>query len=360
VVSMGSWDTSRNRTIGIDLWAHQVRGGGGNSCTLAFPAARPLEQRRDLRHMFCTAYRAVADRCRAIDEPGLAIVAVHEATGMPQGIVRVMARVERHVAAIVGRHDHADLYLTNSDSMALRQLAIILDPVKSWERGNTAVHYRLLDLRTRTGFSDEQGRMLRGLRCEGPAMLHAAGHALFLLPLGDPTDWQARAEDAWDCLPERVYFDELARVPDGSFTHMPRIVQHKRRSVMIRTVGPHDTARSFATGERMVANGSAAGILEIEGPRVTGAIEIGNDELRDGILLGRYERCANAALADDQSLSRVHALMIQVEDRLLVVDTCSINGTRIPGQHRGRVFELGGDTELQLGKATRMRWRYVS
>ncbi|HTR56111.1 MAG TPA: FHA domain-containing protein [Kofleriaceae bacterium] len=359
---MGSWDTSRNRTIGIDLWAHQVRGQGGNACTLAFAAARPHPQnvRREMRDMFLTAYRAVADRCRAIDEPGLAIIAVHETTGMPQGIVRLMARVERHVAAIVGRHDHADLYLANSENMALRQVAIILDPVKSWERGNTAVHYRLLDLRTSTGFSDEQGRPLRGLRCEGPALVRAAGHALFLLPVGDPTDWPVRAEDAWDCLPERVYFDELARRPDGSFTHMPRIVQHRRRSVMIRTVGPHDTSRSFATGQRMVAFGPAAGILEIEGPRITGAIEIGNDELRDGILLGRYERCANAALADDNSLSRVHALMIQIDDRLLVVDTCSINGTRIPGQHRGRVFELGGDTELQLGKATRMRWRYVS
>ncbi|HEY1555398.1 MAG TPA: hypothetical protein VGF94_11255 [Kofleriaceae bacterium] len=357
---MGSWDTSRNRTVGIDLWAHQVRGQQGNACTLAFAAPRPPDAKRTLRDMFVSAYRTIAAQCSAIDEPGLAIVAVHETTGHAQGIVRLMARVDRHVAAIVGRHDHADLYLPHSDQMALRQLAVIVDPVKSWDPRDSSVHYRLLDLRTRTGFTDEQGRTLRGLRCEGPALLHAAGHALFLLPLGDPTDWPARGEDAWDCLPERVYFDELARVPDGSFTHMPRIIERKRRSVIISTAGPHDTSRSFATGTPMVARGAAAGILEIEGPRVTGAIEIGNDELRDGVLLGRYERCASAALADDHSLSRVHALMIEIEDRLLVVDTCSINGTRIPGQHRARVFELAGDTELQLGKATRMRWRYVS
>src|SRR5579863_3848540 len=100
---MGSWDTSRNRTVGIDLWAHQVRGQHGNACTLAFAAQRPpvVGKPGTLRDMFVSAYRTIAAQCSAIDEPGLAIVAVHETTGQPQGIVKLMARVERHVAAIV-------------------------------------------------------------------------------------------------------------------------------------------------------------------------------------------------------------------------------------------------------------------
>jgi hypothetical protein len=271
-----------------------------------------------------------------------------------------MARVERHVAAIVGRHDRSDLFLNANEGLALRHLAVILDPVTSWKRGDSCVRYRVLDLRTNNGFTDEQDRTLRGLRCEGPALLRCGGHALFALPLGDPTDWPAKPEDAWDCLPERVYFDELARPPDGSFTHMPRIVKAHRRSMLVRTVGPHDTSRSFATGQRLVSNGVAAGTLEMTGPHNGGEIEIGHDELRDGVLLGRYDRCASAPLADDQSMSRVHALMIQIEDRLLMVDTASINGTRLIGEHRSRVIELRDDTELQLGKATRVRWKYVS
>jgi FHA domain-containing protein len=181
-----------------------------------------------------------------------------------------------------------------------------------------------------------------------------------MLPLGDSTDWPQTPQDAWQCLPERVYFDELARPPDGSFQHMPQVVVHKRRSMLIRTAGPHDTAQSFVTGSRMVSRGAAAGVLEVRGPHLAGEIEIGHDELRDGVLLGRYDRCASATLADDQSLSRVHALMIQIDDKLLMIDTASINGTRVVGEHRSRVIELSGDQELQLGKATRVRWRYVS
>jgi hypothetical protein len=356
---MGSWDTSRSKTVGVDLWGHQVRGQLPNLQTLAGPA-RHKPVKRPLRDMFVSAYRVFAEQCRTVDEPGLAIVAVDEVSGRPQGIVRLMARVDRHVAAIAGRHDRADLYLNANETMSLRQLAVIMDPVQSWKRGESGVKYRVLDLRTSSGFSDEQERRLRGLRCEGPALLRAGGHALFLLPLGDPTDWPATAEDAWDCLPERVYFDELARCADGSISNRPQIIQQMRRSMLVRTVGPHDTAQSLATGTPLVARGSAAGVLEMAGPQMMGALEIGHDELRDGVLLGRYERCASAPLADDQSLSRVHALLILIDDRLLMVDTASINGTRLIGERRSRVLELSDGTELQLGKATRVRWRYVS
>jgi hypothetical protein len=356
---MGSWDTSGTKTVGVSLWAQQARGLGLNARTIASPASR-IATSRTLREMYVSAYRVFAHDCRAIEEPGLAIVAVHEATGQPQGIVRLMARVDRHVAAVVGRHDRADLFLNASEHLALRQLAIVMDPLTSWQRGDASVRYRVLDLRTTNGFADEQERALRGMRCEGPALLRVSGHALFVLPLGDPTDWPASAADAWDCLPERVYFDELSRSAEGSITKMPVVVKAARRSMLVRTAGPHDTVQSFVTGTHLVSHGVAAGVLEIEGPQVTGSIEIGHDELRDGVLLGRYERCANAALADDPSLSRVHALMLLIDDRLLMVDTASINGTRLIGQHRSRVLELAGDTELQLGKATRLRWRYVS
>ena len=357
---MGSWESSGGKTIGIDLWAQQVRGQTPNARTMAYSAPR-VSVRRTLREMFVSAYRVFAEQCRAIEEPGLAIVGVHESTGRPQGIVRLMARVERHVAAIVGRHDRSDLFLNASDDMALRQLAVIMDPVQSWKRGEPNVKYRILDLRTSNGFVDEEDRTLRGLRCEGPALLRCAGHALFVLPVGDPTDWPVKPEDAWDCLPQRVYFDEVTRFADGSFTKMPQVMKDMRRSTLIRTVGPHDTGGNFATGTPMVAvGGSPAGMLWIAGPKMYGEIQIGQEELRDGVLIGRYERCASAPLADDASLSRVHALLIQIDDRLLIVDTASMNGTRLIGEHRSRVLELQHGTELQLGKATRACWRYVS
>ena len=77
------------------------------------------------------------------------------------------------------------------------------------------------------------------------------------------------------------------------------------------------------------------------------------------MLLGRYARCDSAKLTDDPSMSRVHALLIEIEGRVLLVDTASINGTRLVGEHRSRVIELTRDTDLQLGKGTRARWRFA-
>jgi hypothetical protein len=347
---MGSWGAGNpSATIGIDLRGQQQRGVAPNQPTVMARAPRP-RGKLALPDLFAIGYEAFAERCRAIDEPGVAVIAVHEQTGRAQGIVTLRARVERHVAAIVGRHDSADLYLTASEALALRHLAVIVDPVTSWKRGDASVRFRVLDLRTGSGFTDEQGRTLRGIRCEGPAMLRCADHALFLLPLGDPSDWPASAKDAWGFLPERVYFDELLRCPEGTFTKMPCNTS-ARKSMIFRTHGPRDSSEDLRT------SGTRAGTLDLIGPNLAGQITIGGDELRDGVLLGRYARCDSAKFTDDPSMSRVHALMIQIDDRVLLIDTASVNGTRVYGEHRSRVLELTGDTDLQLGKATRARWR---
>jgi hypothetical protein len=195
------------KTIGVDLWADQIRGSGNNNVTCLQPSsvARP---RRAFRELFSSSYAGFVERCREVSEPGIALVAVDEVTGRPMGLVRLLARVQRHVAAVIGRHDECDLYLNAHARLALRHLCVVLDPVQDWRPGAN-VRYRVLDLRTTDGFTDENDRPLRGLRCEGPGLLRCGGYALFIMPLGDPTDWPANAQDAWAFLPERVFFDEL-------------------------------------------------------------------------------------------------------------------------------------------------------
>jgi len=348
------------KTVGVDLLGDQIRGVGSNNVTCLRPSTT-TKLRKDFRELFIGAYASFADRCREVAEPGIALVAVDEITGRSVGIVRLIARVQRHVAAIVGRHDECDLFLNGHARLALRHLAVVLDPVSDWRAGAN-VRYRVLDLRTTDGFSDENDRPLRGLRCEGPGMLRCGGYALFIMPLGDPTDWAAQASDAWAFLPERVYFDELDRSALGS-VRRPRephvaatannAVTH--RSLIIRTHGPRDTSDGS-----LVESGDIAGTLELVGPRNRGTIRIGHDELRDGVLLGRYARCNNSQLADDPSLSRVHALLIQIDDAIIAIDTASLNGTREANQPKARLIQLFGDTELVLGTATRARWHWLS
>jgi FHA domain len=349
------------KTVGVDLWGDQVRGGGNNNVTCLRPAPT-TKVRKTFRELFVGAYGSFADRCREVSEPGIALVAVDEISGRSMGLVRLLARVQRHVAAIVGRHDECDLFLNLHARLALRHLAIVLDPVLDWRAGAN-VRYRVLDLRTTDGFSDESDRPLRGLRCEGPGLLRCGGYALFIMPLGDPTDWPDSAADAWGFLPERVYFDELDRHPLGS---VPRLQSTPpaanafnnaatHRSMIIRTHGPRDTSEGS-----LVESGDIAGTLELVGPRNRGTIRIGHDELRDGVLIGRYARCNNAQLADDPSLSRVHALLLQIDDAIVAIDTASLNGTREANQPKARLIQLLGDTELVLGTATHARWHWVS
>jgi len=338
------------KTLMVEHWAGQLRGGGRNNATRIVPV--PLGG-PDVRTLFEGAYAAFADRCRAVDEPGVALVAVDERTGRAMGLACLRARVDRHVTAVVGRHDKCDLYLEGNEQLALRQFVVVLDPVRDWRPGSSEVSVRILDLRTTEGMIDEEGRTLRGLRSEGPAMVRCAGYAIFALPLGDPTDWPISASAAWDCMPERVYHDELARVPDASIVRALS-PSSAHRTVVTRMTGPRDT------GMQLVSGRDHAGRLVLRSARGSVAIDVGHQALREGVLLGRYPRCDGPWLSDEASLSRVHALLLLVGDRLLVIDLASTNGTRQVGGADARVVEIVGETELQLGTAVFARWTWSS
>jgi len=341
------------KTLITEHWVGQVRGKGQNVGTRIVRAVRLVGP--DLRTLFERAYPAFADQCRAVDEPGVALVAVDELTGNAMGMACLRARVDRHVTAIVGRHDKCDLYIEGNDRLALRQLAVVLDPVSSWRAGISLVSFRILDLRTTDGMVDEEGRPLRGLRSEGPAMVRCGGCAIFALPLGDPTDWPAAASDAWECMPERVYHDELTRVPDASIVRELGVPNPQITQVVIRTAGPR------VTGMQLVSDRDLAGRLLMSGSWGQVAIAIGHQALREGVLIGRYARCDGATgLCVDMSISRVHALLLLVDDRVLVIDVASTNGIREVEGRDARVIELAGETELELGNATRVRWVWSS
>jgi hypothetical protein len=291
--------------------------------------------------------------CRDVDEPGLALIAIDEVTARPAGIVCVRARVDRHVCAIIGRHDRADLYLPGSDQLALRQLAVIVSPVRDWRAGTSDVSFRILDLRTAGGIVDEQGRHLRGLRSEGPTFVRCGGYLVLALPLGDATDWPLSADDAWACLPERVYFDERPDRVRGSVVAIPPM-RDPQMTPIVRLTGPSEI------GMIAVRADDLAGRLEICGRAGKGAIDVGRQALCDGVLLGRYARCDGAGLATDESVSRVHLLLTLVDDRLLAIDTASTNGTRAPGGVDVRMMQLSDNAEIELGNDTRIRWRWLS
>jgi len=325
-------------TLAVHLVGGQARGRINRQTEFAIPCTKSLASGR-IRTAFAAAYRRFADTCRAVDEPGLAVIAVDERTAQPCGIVRIHARIGRHVVATVGRHDRCDLFLDGHDELALRQFVVVVDPVSSFAR-DARVTYRVLDLRTSNGFSDEHGNPLRAVQVDGTAILRCAGYVLFALPLGDSTDWPPGADDAWSILPERVYAGETTREEARSM---------RRRSLMISRLGPRETGM-------LLVDGRAAGTLEVIGPNRRGVVEVGDAALRDGLLLGRYVRCDSARILDDGLLSRVHVLLLQAGDTLLAIDTASTHGiARVDGSPE-RVIALPDRAELRLATSTRLRW----
>lgn len=300
-------------------------------------AYRPLKvQRGDPFQLFLGTYDKFASACRDVDEPGIAVVAVDEISGALVGMCGLRACFGRPVTAILGRHGRCDLVLWGDD-IALRHIAIVLDPVLSWAEGARAC-YRALDLRTTGGMVDEIGRPLQSFRADGPAVLRCGGQVVFILPIGDPTDWPTSARSAWEMLPQRIYLDECGGVARS----------HARTSLIFRTP-------PVRSSEDLIA-GDLAGTLEVEQPGHTSVVAFGRRALLDGVLLGRYERCDLLREVDD-SVSRVHALLTQVGQRIILADLASTHGLGPLGGGRTRVAELVDGGSLWVARQTRLRWR---
>ncbi len=288
------------------------------------------------RALFIEGYPSFAAMCRAVDEPGLAVIAMDDATGAVIGNCGLRPCVGRPAIATLGRHERCEIPLWH-DGIALRHLAIVIDPLTSYKRG-AGVPYRVFDLRTTLGLADETGRELRGFRAEGPAIVRCGGHTIFMLPLGDPSDWPEAAADAWEMLPERVYLDERASASPRS----------RKASLIFRIPALRTTTDQLP--DEPVAH------LEVRQQRRTNVIGIGHTALQNGVLIGRYGRCDLPA-SEDASLSRVHALLLEVAGRHVIADLSSTYGLGPIGGDRARVVALIDGTQLLLGTSTQLTWR---
>jgi len=340
----------------IELLAGQARRAARNLKTRAAsraPRRRGTPLSTDPRELFIGEYSRFAARCRSAIEPGLAIVAIDRFTGKMSAFMKLRAQPGELVTAVVGRHGCTDVYLDGSDRLSLRHLLVAVDPVTEWRPGSE-LRYRVLDLRTRSGFRDEHGRELKSIVCEGAAILEAADYQLYLLPLGDPTDWPATGDDAWDCIPERVYFDEQTALAEGT-----RPVEMKRpkrklleplldlpsgRTSRITVVSPPTSVSESLVegGEDPIAQ------LVVNGLDGRKTISVGASALDRGVLLGRYSRCNAGATLFTETVSRVHLLVIRCGDWICAIDTGSRNGTRQGGSEIRAVL-LDRATRLSLG-----------
>jgi hypothetical protein len=309
--------------------------------------------------LFRRNYDAIRSVCEGFDQPGLALIAV-DATGVTASAC-VAAKPDRINIAVVGRHGMADLFLEGDSSLSLRHLAVILHPRPAADD----VRFRILDLRTALAFVDENGRRLEALEAEGPVFVRCGKHPVFFLPTGDETPWPDDPDAGWECIPDRVYFDEEPAEPD----------RWERRRLRARWQGADERPRKSRRGagttrvqtfrgpvlahRRLVADDEEPlGELRIHSDAGTTGIAIGRQAAREGVLFGRYDRCDNEGLPvlTHISISRVHVLVIEIAGQLYAIDTASTNGL-FADSEEVRLLPLEYDQRLVLGdNLASVRW----
>src|SRR5688572_23051941 len=116
--------------------------------------------------LFTVAWEELRRLLCSFTLPGVVVVAVDAVQRRVAGTLCLAAKVDQANAAIVGRHGHCDLYLEGDPALSLRHLAIVVSPLRAGEK-TPQVGFRVVDLRTRSAFSDEHGRRLESVSAEG-------------------------------------------------------------------------------------------------------------------------------------------------------------------------------------------------
>lgn len=229
---------------------------------------------------------------------------------------------------VLGRHSQSEVFLTKDQSLSLRHLVFMTHPKSD------ALMYRILDLRSRNGFENEAGQTCQSLVADGHAFIRLNHYHILCFPAQFDSLKVQDPELAWQALPPRQYVDRPEDLTNIPFTE---------DSSSIVSLSPPEPLR------RQI-NGPAMASLELyaKDNYVNQPLDI--QMLETGILIGRYTRCDHAfqPFLTINSISRVHSLIILIEDSCYIIDTASTNGTYLNGERIKRAM-LRDRAEIYIG-----------
>ena len=239
--------------------------------------------------------------------------------------------------AVVGRHTRCDVTLPNDPAVALRP---VLVRATALDDGTPAV--RVLDLRTGLGFHLDDDVERRAVVATGVLAMRLGRYALLALP--------SRVElPAERPAPEIV---EAARMPTAGFGP-PEPIRSSRSSIRCLPPAPRldDIARDVA------APGHGKVTLRRGGSWAS--VELSEDALDAGVLLGRADRCETRLRSVlTESVSRVHLLLLREHGAVHAFDVASMQGVYAAGERvrRVRLPEEGGTLRLASKDAVLLEW----
>ncbi|HEX9577983.1 MAG TPA: FHA domain-containing protein [Myxococcales bacterium] len=229
---------------------------------------------------------------------------------------------------IIGRHERCDVVLSRDSDVSLRHLL-----VRATRGPQGQIYLRAIDLRSRCGLLSEDGKRCEAIASKGPLFIQVSSYVLFFLPTGPSVKpWVNDADDTWRGFAPR----------DQEILPPPQPL--KSRSA------PAANAVRLST-ITIQSNSPQAGDL-------TSTHAVWSDQLERGILVGRDDRCSHGGL-EEGNLSRVHLVLLSVDDEVWAIDTASTNGTKVMSGVPFRQMLLTGETQLVLADALSLRWTPV-
>ncbi len=335
------------------LRGDEQRGRPANHAPLGPPGTA---SRSSFSDVFREHYPSIRKTLNAHPEPGLALF-VASPEGLEASAWWEAAEGDIN-PLIVGRHSSAEVFIPSDPLLSLRHLAVIVRP-----RGeDEGVRFRVLDLRTPVGFRDEERRRREAVEADGPLLLRFASQTALFFPTGGSREpWPEEAAAAWKRVPERAHLActpaETERWPDlGGWA--------PRRGPVSRDTppGPPTLSASFPgpsfVEQDPARRDHARGIVVVQCGERRVSLRLGETALREGVLLGRYDRCDNGdnAFVDSELVSRVHLLLIEMAGGLYAIDTASRNGSWCRSRDV-RVARLEPGVELTLADEASVEWR---
>jgi hypothetical protein len=260
---------------------------------------------------FERAYRLLQSACREERRAGVFVFAVHDVLGMVGRLWLQASDAPR--AGTLGRHQRVDLALAREDALSLRHLVFVVRLVEGRVR-TTAI-----DLETLNGVHTWAGRQ-RVVTGDGCLHLRTAQVSLFCVPTGLETPLPGSAKLAW------TLFDE-AGGPSG--------------------------ATPFGLARR---RSPQAGVLSLHLGAAVFTLPVDEAQLAHGVLVGRNDRCD--VVVPDPFVSRVHGLVVAIDQAPFLIDTGSSNGLVHESGVSARCWRLSEGDRFQVGRAW-LEWHAV-
>lgn len=252
------------------------------------------------------------------------------------GAVALSAREGEY--AVIGRHTHCDAVLPEDPEISLRHL---LARVLTLDDG---VVLRLLELHASLPIFTESGEPTRSLVVSGPVMLRLGRYVIGAVPFGGSEDEELAARSPSSPPPASLVRSEV--VPRSA--SRPHRITHITLLPAVSELGVRRP--EAAAPDAPVAPGHARLTLARAGHSVS--VELSEQELQLGVIVGRSHRCVDRGLRSvlTESVSRAHLLLLRERDATWAYDLGSVQGTWLEGKRVRRVRLRDGGTSLVLAE----------